>query len=87
MLFTNELITISFGKELYCPIPYNSFEVGPLSVTVNIRKGETYSDAASRARSVLCELWQQEYESKRQGFFERQKEVLEFAKTQRGGSR
>src|SRR5690349_15140793 len=46
-------ITVTIGKEILYPVKFNGVEVGPLSMTVRIRQGETAGKAYERARVVL----------------------------------
>ncbi len=55
-------IGITIGAELYSPVKYNTFTVGPFSATVVVRPGETGADAAMRCYRVLLELNQAEFD-------------------------
>lgn len=54
-------IGITLGAELYSPVKYNTFTVGPFSATVVVRPGETGADAAMRCYRVLLELNEAEF--------------------------
>ena len=49
-------LTITAGREGYSPIAYHSFEVGPLTLAVTVRHGETIAEAHARGVAVLDEL-------------------------------
>lgn len=53
---------ITIGAELYSPVKYNTFEIGPFSATVVVRPGETGADAAARCYRVLLELNEAEFQ-------------------------
>lgn len=46
------VITVVWGEETICSVPYNSFKVGPFSVTVEIH-GESVTDAQARVYADL----------------------------------
>ena len=56
-----DTIGITLGAELYSPVKYNTFTVGPFSATVVVRPGETGADAAMRCYRVLLELNEAEF--------------------------
>jgi hypothetical protein len=53
-------LTVTIGKSSLFPVRYNGLEVGPLSMSVRLRQGETPAEAYGRARAVLEELYQAE---------------------------
>lgn len=57
-----DTIGITLGAELYSPIKYNTFTVGPFSATVVVRPEETGADAAMRCYRVLLELNEAEFQ-------------------------
>ena len=63
MLGEGDQLLVTIGKETYYPggaQKFNGFEVGPMSVTVTIRKNETAAQAWVRGRSVLENLFEAE---------------------------
>jgi hypothetical protein len=46
-------VTVVWGKELFSPASFHTFEVGPFSATVAVLEGETFSMAADRAMRDL----------------------------------
>lgn len=56
-----EAISITLGPEVYSPVKYGTFTVGPFSATVVIQQGETTADAVQRCYRVLAELNEVEF--------------------------
>lgn len=48
-----ETVTVTWAEERFSPIQYNSFGVGPFSMTGKVRAGETTTDAARRIYAEL----------------------------------
>lgn len=63
-LDAGDAITVTTGAEHYAPIRYHGFDCGPFAITVHVRRGETPHDAVARARTVLAELMNTDFESK-----------------------
>ena len=57
-----ESVSITLGAEMYSPVQYRNFSVGPFSGTVVVRPGETGADAAMRLYRVLLELNEAEFQ-------------------------
>ncbi len=57
-----DTISIALGREMYSPVKYRNFEIGPFSATVVVRPGETGADAAMRVYRVLLELQEAEFQ-------------------------
>lgn len=57
-----ESVSITLGEEMYSPVKYRHFSVGPFSGTVVVRPGETGADAAMRLYRVLLELNEAEFQ-------------------------
>ncbi len=66
-----DAVTFTLGKEVYWPHRSAGYEVGPFSVTVRLRKGESPEDLAKRAHHFLDVLFEAEFELKRKQFRER----------------
>ena len=64
-------VTVTLGKELFCPVQYYSFEVGPYSITTQVREGETVEEACTRARKRLEAVQAEDFELKLRGHLER----------------
>ena len=61
-------ITVTIGKTNLCPVKYNGFDVGPLSMTVKVGRMETPVQAYQRARLLLTELYEAEFSLRLQDF-------------------
>lgn len=48
-----EEVTVTYGEQVFSPVQYNSFRVGPMTTTTRVRPGETRADAARRAFDEL----------------------------------
>lgn len=48
-----ETVTVTWAEERFSPVQYNSFGVGPFSMTGNVREGESTADAARRIYAEL----------------------------------
>lgn len=66
-------IAVTMGRELFSPVQYTSFEVGPISVTTGIEHGETIGQAYARLRADLTAIFKTEYDIKIVEFLERMK--------------
>ena len=55
-------LTITIGQELYSPIKYATFTVGPFAATVVVRPNETGAQAAMRCYRILLELNEAEFQ-------------------------
>ena len=71
-------IVVTAGREVYAPIPYHTFEVGPLTVDMEIDPVEGASEAQERGLEILDGLFTRQFESKMAGFFERLNRVDEY---------
>lgn len=74
-LLVGDTISMSWGKELFCPVKYNNFEIGPFTASTTIRKGETQAVATERVRRYLAVLAKEEFDRKLKGFLARLKKV------------
>lgn len=63
------------GKETFCPVKFHAFDVGPVTVTVRLRSGETARAAIERAITVARAAWDEEYQAKLAGHLERIREA------------
>lgn len=63
LVSAGDQLLVTMGKEVYYPggaQKFQGFEVGPMSITVSIRKGESGAQAWVRGRSVLEHLFEAE---------------------------
>lgn len=51
-------VTVAWGEETFTPAPFNSFRVGPFSMTCEVKAGETITQAIDRAYTELEEYAQ-----------------------------
>ncbi len=63
--------TITHGKEVFSPVRFHVYEVGPISVTVTLRNGEGLDEAYARARRFLEIAFIAEFQLKQRDFFAR----------------
>ena len=70
-LSEGDTITLTFGGELYAPVQYNNWTLGPFTMGTTIRKGETEDDAIERLQTALNKHAKAEYERKSVGFLKR----------------
>jgi hypothetical protein len=47
-------IEVTWGENLFAPIQYNSFRVGPFRMTVTVRADESVADAVARGQKELA---------------------------------
>lgn len=48
-----DTVTVTWGEEVFTPVPYNTFKVGPFTATTDVRAEETISDASDRLYKEL----------------------------------
>jgi hypothetical protein len=70
-----ESFAVTMGSETFSPISYNSFTVGPFSLTVRIMRGESFEGAFDTAMEKLEALFKREYETKLAEHLERVKKA------------
>lgn len=61
-IYPGESVSITIGAEMYSPVKYHNFEIGPFSATVIVRPGETGADAVQRCYRILLELNEAEFQ-------------------------
>lgn len=59
-----ETVTVTWGEMLIAPVAYNNFKVGPFSMTVRLRTGETAVAAGERGLAHLEKIARAEYARK-----------------------
>lgn len=65
-----EPVTSTWGEELYSPVQFNTFRVGPFSATTKIRSGETREDALARVNRDLDAIAKVERAKKTKDFLD-----------------
>lgn len=71
-----DVLKVTKGKELFAPIKYFSFEVGPLAIETQVREGETIVDTYARACTALEELFEVEFSIKLKAFHDRHEQSM-----------
>jgi hypothetical protein len=61
-------VKVTIGKMMFCPVKYQGYEVGPLSLEVEVQDGEDYLAAYNRARLLLTVMFEAEHELQRKEF-------------------
>lgn len=61
-------ISVTYGKDVFTPRPFNTFEVGPFTAQVSTRPGESLEDAGARAYDGLRRLAEREFQRKGEDF-------------------
>jgi len=77
-------VTVVWAEELFAPVQYQSFRVGPFSITTKIRPGEDATAAMSRAWNYLDAFARKAYVQKRDDYLNRLAEVGESTRSTRG---
>ncbi len=84
-------MTFTKGKELYAPIRFNNFEVGPYTVTLQplmfgsppAALTESFEDMSKRAHAVLDDVFNQEFERQLNNHLDRLERMGEIVKQRR----
>lgn len=63
-----QTVTVVWGKELYSPKQFHTYEVGPFTATTTVIPGETFERAAERAMEDLRRFADAERERKRAAY-------------------
>lgn len=61
---------VTWGAEIYFPVKFNGFHVGPFSMTVVVQDGERPIDAKRRAMAHLNEIANEEIKERLPKFME-----------------
>ena len=80
-----DTVTVTWGEEMFSPVQYNNFRVGPFMATTKIRVGETAFTASRRALFELSKLAEVEFETKATAYLQRLATVGKKALATRGG--
>jgi hypothetical protein len=57
-------VTVTWGKETFTPVRFNSFDVGPFSITVARVPGEELDELRKRAQAHLERIAEEEFDRK-----------------------
>jgi hypothetical protein len=66
-----DTVTVTFGKETFCPVRDNFFGFGEFTMTTKVRPGETPLEAMRRLQSDLDIFAEEEFKRKLKGFTSR----------------
>lgn len=64
-----EKITVSHGKEVYSPVPYHTFEIGPMTVSLSLGKDDKIGDVVTKAQEFLATAASTQFTSQMNAFF------------------
>ena len=64
-------VMVTLGVEKFAPVQYQSFDVGPFSVTLTTQPGETVQEAMSRGLAMLYIVQRADFEARSKAFLER----------------
>lgn len=72
-------VTFTLGRQLFAPIQYNNFEVGPFKVTLQPKAAgplgthnrETYGEMQERATEILQDMFDIEFERSLNNFLDK----------------
>lgn len=69
--FPGDSVSVTAGKEIFFPVKFQGFEVGPISFQTAIGPGESLEQAYGRASSVVAAMFEAEFNMKRVDYFRR----------------
>lgn len=75
-------VTVTLGAQKFSPVQYHTFDVGPYSLEVEVRAGESYRDACHRGLAELKAIAEHEFEEALKLFTARVKRGLEEVRRQ-----
>lgn len=73
-----EVLTVVSGRELFAPVKFFTFEVGPITIQTTVRENEAYEDAIERCNNLLESGMQAQFTTKMEAFFSRMGQLDEF---------
>lgn len=68
-------ITVTLGKMVFYPVKYNGFEVGPISMTVELGPDDDVVERTAEVRGMLIGLFEAEFERWSNAFADQLKRV------------
>lgn len=71
MPIKGDSITVTWGVQTFSPVSYNSFSVGPFSITTVIKDDETSKQAYERAWAYLTKLAEASYLLARAAYYDK----------------
>lgn len=79
-----ESVTVTWGKETFTPVRFNSFDVGPFSITVARVPGEGIDELRKRAQAHLERVAEEEFDRKLRAHLGRVRRAAEVARENAG---
>lgn len=70
-----ETVSMTWGKELFSPTRFHTYEVGPFTEQTTVRPGETVAQARERLRASLEKFAEEERVRKRDSYFRAMREM------------
>lgn len=69
--FAGDRVLVTHGKEVFFPVKFQCFEVGPVSFETAVGPGEDLPTAYARASAVAAAMFEAEFTMKRVDYFRR----------------
>lgn len=64
-------VTLTWGEEVFSPIQYQSFRVGPFSLTLTVPEGADAMEVVREGREMLAQMAQMAFDEKSNAFAQR----------------
>lgn len=61
-------VSYTYGSEVFTPVPYNTFHIGPFAGTTSVRAGETHTQALARLQREIEAFAKSEFDRKSKDF-------------------
>lgn len=75
-----EELTVTWGRQHVQPVQYQGMDVGPFSLTLRLREGETLQQAYNRGMARLEEMARRDYEHRLPKFIDRIRDAVSQAR-------
>lgn len=69
--WTGASVTVTYGEEVFSPVQYQSFRVGPFSITRTVRSDETAESVYASIEEELQQMSNRQFELRLRSFKER----------------
>lgn len=73
-------LTITAGREGYAPVPFHTFEVGPLSIDIVVGPNETLRQAHARGQKIVDDLLGQYFDKSLARYLDRVAQARDVAR-------
>lgn len=84
-LSAGDEVRVQIGPEVFSPIRYHTFTVGPVSVSTKVRPGESAEEAHVRAWSIAEVAFEAQFSTCLQQFLDRVREVHSHTERNKNG--